>query len=72
MIYPHDSSMALAAAVDSAHWLLVMRGLSETEAGNVVAYTAGLQPAEGGWTVDEIKYLLAIRSLVASGVIAPG
>jgi hypothetical protein len=81
MIHPRDTtptagamlggSAALEAAgsVDSAYRLLKIRGLSSTEAGNLVAYLNGLHPAESGWTVDEIKHLLAIRAFVAGGVI---
>ena len=84
MIHPHDpsdpspASGARAAGsavshettgIDSAYRLLVIRGLSAVEAGNVVAYITGLHPAEQGWTLNEIKHLVAIRSLVAAGVI---
>jgi hypothetical protein len=81
MIDPHDLTNAsaatlieaagsgVAAAIDSAHRLLMIRGLSSVEAGNVVAHVIGLHPAETGWTVDEIKHVVGIRALVASGVI---
>jgi hypothetical protein len=80
--HPHDPSAASAGperrftpsqetgTVDRDFGLLVSRGLSAVEAGNVVAYFTGLHPAEQGWTVAEIKHLLAIRWLVAAGVIA--
>jgi hypothetical protein len=48
----------------------MMRGLSSIEAGNVVAYVAGLHAAEGGWSVRQIKQLVALRSFVACHVIA--
>jgi hypothetical protein len=57
-----------AATVDIAYRLLLVRGFSSVEAGNLAAYMAGLHPAELGWTVDEIKQLIVIRSLVAAGV----
>ena len=81
MIHPRDTtptpgartggSAAIneASSVDSAYRLLKIRGLSSVEAGNVVAYLNGLHPTESGWTVDEIKHLLAIRAFVAGGVI---
>jgi hypothetical protein len=81
MIHPHDpnpasgttavgSTVSLEAAeIDSAYRLLMIRGVSAVEAGNVVAYITGLHAAEQGWTVNEIKHLVAIRSLVAAGVI---
>jgi hypothetical protein len=81
MIHPHHRSLASAATdngstaseeaatIDSAYRLLVIRGLSAVEAGNVVAYTNGLHPAESGWTVAQIKHLVAIRSMVAGGLI---
>jgi hypothetical protein len=81
MIEPHDLTNAdaetlieaagsgVAAAIDSAHRLLMIRGLTSVEAGNVVAHVIGIHPTETGWTVDEIKHVVAIRALVASGVI---
>ena len=81
MIHPHDPSLASAAVVaasttadetrtiDADYRLLVIRGLSSVEAGNVVAYMTGLHAVDGGWTVEEIKHLVAIRLLVAGGVI---
>jgi hypothetical protein len=80
MIHPHDPGMASAAsvngsiasedaAIDTAFLLLMVRGFSAVEASNVVAYITGLHPAESGWTVEEIKRLVAIRSLVARGFI---
>jgi hypothetical protein len=81
MIHPHDPTLASGARVSGStafgqahtiggdYRLLMIRGLSSVEAGNVVAYVAGLDAAAGGWTVDEIKHLVAIRSLVARGLI---
>lgn len=81
MIHPHDPSLASAAVIagstasdqtrtiDGDYRLLVMHGLLPAEAGNVVAYMSGLHAVEGGWTVEEIKHLVAIRLLVAGGVI---
>lgn len=54
----------------SSYRLLMMRGLSPTEAGNIVAWLAGLHPAETGWSVAQIDRLVALRSFVACGVIA--
>jgi hypothetical protein len=47
----------------------LIRGLSSVEAGNVVAYVAGLHAAERGWTLEEIKHLVALRSFVSGGFI---
>ena len=80
MIHPHDPSLASAAVagstasdeartIDGDFRLLVIRGLSPIEAGNVVAYMSGLHAVDGGWTVEQIKHLVAIRLLVAGGVI---
>jgi hypothetical protein len=81
MIHPRDPSPASGArvsghapideagSIDGAYRLLVIRGLTSAEAGNVVAYLNGLHPTEHGWTVDEIKHLLALRAFVAGGVI---
>lgn len=60
-----------AGWIRSSLRLLVMRGLSSTEAGNVVAYVASLHASEGGWTVNQVEHLVALRSLVECGVIAP-
>jgi hypothetical protein len=74
LIHPHDPNPASAAmagrsagledtgALDRAFRTLVIRGLSANEAGNVVAYMAGLHPAQGGWTVEEIKRLQDVRA----------
>jgi hypothetical protein len=81
MIHPHDPSLAPAAMVsgsaaleeaatfDSSYRILMDRGLSSVEAGNVVAYMAGLHAAERGWTVEEIRHLVVLRSAVAAGLI---
>jgi hypothetical protein len=83
MIHPHDPSLASGATVsgslasdkagtiDSSYRLLMIRGLSSVEAGNLVAYVAGLHAAERGWTLHEIKHLVALRSLVADGFVNP-
>lgn len=60
-----------AGWIRSSDRLLVMRGLSPTEAGNVVAYVAGLHAAEGGWTASQVEQLVALRLLVECGLIAP-
>ncbi len=56
--------------IRSSYRLLMMRGLSATEAGNVVAYVAGLHASETGWSTRQIEDIVALRSLVACGVIA--
>ena len=60
-----------ADQIDSAYRLLMIRGLSSVEAGNVVAYITGLHAAEQGWTLHEIKHLVALRSFVADGFVEP-
>ena len=84
MIHPHDPSPAwgasiarptvpdeadVAGTIDGAYRDLKARGLSSVEAGNVVAYITGLHAAESGWTVEEIKHLVAVRLLIVGGVI---
>ena len=80
-LHPHDLPAADPSAtkapapsatgwIRSSHRLLMMRGLSRIEAGNVVAYVAGLHATENGWSVRQIEQLVALRSLVACGVIA--
>lgn len=44
--------------------LLAMRGLSPAEAGNLTAYSVGLGPIDGGWSVREIERLRFLRYLV--------
>lgn len=56
--------------VRGSYRLLLQRGLSPIEAGNVVAYIAGLHAAESGWSVRQVEHLVALRSLVACGAIA--
>jgi hypothetical protein len=58
-----------AGTIDSSYRLLMIRGLSSVEAGNIVAYITGLHAAEEGWTLHEIKHLVALRSFVADGSI---
>jgi hypothetical protein len=82
-IQRHDPSLASGAsvdratfsdeadAIDSAYRLLMIRGLSSVEAGNLVAYVTGLHAAEQGWTLHEIKHLVALRSFVADGIVDP-
>jgi hypothetical protein len=60
-----------AAMIEASHRLLVDHGLSSVEAGNVVAWVTGLQPAERGWTVEEITHLVFLRSFVVDGFIDP-
>jgi hypothetical protein len=79
IIHPHDpqdttgvdvgASTAFVGArtIRGAYALLKIRGLSSLEAGNVVAYIAGLHAAATGWTVEEIEDLIAMRSIAAYG-----
>lgn len=46
---------------------LVRSGLSEHEAGNVVAYAAGLHATSSGWSTGEVERLIVLRALVACG-----
>jgi hypothetical protein len=80
-VHPHDAPLQVGATkgsaqpvatgwIRSSHRLLMMRGLSSIEASNVVAYIAGLHPASEGWSIRQIQKLVALRSLVACGVIA--
>jgi hypothetical protein len=47
----------------------VTRGLSSIEAGNPVAYLAGLHATEAGGTVRQVEQLVALRTLAARGLI---
>ncbi len=79
-VHPHEVPRAIGATTKSpapsgapwlrtSHRLLMMRGLSSIEAGNVVAYMAGLHATESGWSVRQLERLVALRSLVACGVV---
>jgi len=67
---PPESSTRAAGWVRASQRLLVMRGLSPSEAGNVVAYMAGLHAAGSTWTVKQIERLLVLRSLVECGRVS--
>ncbi len=58
-----------AGWIRSSYRLLMMRGLTSVEASNVVAWLAGLHVADGGWTVKQVEQLVALRALVACGVV---
>ncbi len=71
VVDPADSPPLTGADwIRSSHRLLRMRGLSSGEAGNVIAYVAGLHAADDGWTVRQIEQLVALRTLNACGAIA--
>jgi hypothetical protein len=60
---------AKQASVSEAFRILTARGLRSHEAGNVTAYSLGLSPIEGGWSVGEIERLLFTSYLLAQGHI---
>jgi hypothetical protein len=62
-------SEANQATASEAYRTLRVRGLRSHEAGNVTAYSFGLSPIEGGWSVGEIEQLLFTAYLVAQGRI---
>jgi hypothetical protein len=64
------SAPSFAGSISSSYRLLMMRGWSATEAGNVVAYIAGPHATVEGWSIRQVKQLVTLRSLVACGVIA--
>ena len=57
-------------AWSGTHWiratfrLLMLRGFTTHEAGNLVAYLAGLHATESGWAPAQIEHVLILRSLV--------
>lgn len=59
-----------AGWIRSSYRTLTLRGLSEREAGNLVAYAAGLGACRRGWTIAEIEQLLMLKSLVSSGRVS--
>jgi hypothetical protein len=67
MAVPHESSGGPGQPSGVALRLLRMGGLSSTEASNLVAYLSGIQPLEGGWSLDEIERLLFVGYLVDEG-----
>jgi hypothetical protein len=44
--------------------------MTPAEAGNLTAYSLGIGPIDGGWTVREIERLRFLRYLVDAGRIA--
>jgi hypothetical protein len=49
------------AALAASYRDLTEAGLAPPEAANVTAYLAGLRPAAGGWTIEEVGRLLFLR-----------
>jgi hypothetical protein len=80
-IHPHGALVATGSASPAhegpaAAWArdsqqqLRQEGLSAIEASNVVAYLAGLHAVEGGWSIDEIDRLVALRARVECAGVA--
>jgi hypothetical protein len=80
-IHPHGAPVATGKAspahdAPAASWAqdsqrqLRIEGLSAIEASNVVAYLAGLRAAQGGWSIDEIDRLVALRARVECAGVA--
>jgi hypothetical protein len=47
-----------------ATWLALQRlGLSESAAGNVLAWALGLRPVRSGWTPEELAHVLFLRRM---------
>lgn len=47
--------------------LLAIKGMTPAEAGNLTAYSIGIGPIDGGWTVREIERIRFLRYLVDAG-----
>ena len=59
-----------AGWIRSSYRTLTTRGLSEREAGNLVAYAAGLGACRRGWTIAEVEHLVMLKFLVSSGRVS--
>lgn len=80
-VHPHGAPLTTGSAsplrgTPAASWAqesqrqLRMEGLSAIEASNVVAYVAGLHAVDGGWSIDEIDRLVALRARVECADVA--
>lgn len=80
-VHPHEwalGDLPTGDAPRAARWIWIQRafhqlttgGLSAIEAGNVVAYVAGLHASETGWSTRQIERLVDLRARVVCGVVA--
>jgi hypothetical protein len=65
----HRAEIADRRPARATYRLLAIRGLSPAEAGNVTAYSLGIGPIDGGWTVREFERLRFLRYLLDAGRI---
>jgi hypothetical protein len=60
-----DAAARLPAA--STYRRLRMAGLTEREAGSLVARLSGLEPVSTGWRLAEVEGLLFVRAMAQAG-----
>jgi len=77
MVRASDSIAAVAPAgypgsgrIRATYKVLILRGLSSTEAANLVAYLNGLRVGDASWTLGEVHRILFLRHLYRSGRLA--
>ncbi len=80
-VHPHEAMRGTAPAIKrtgetpgpgwirASYRLLMMRGLSAAEAGNLVAYMVGLHATGSAWSLKQIEQLVALRSLAECGLV---
>ena len=66
VVDPGADAASLVPAADT-YRRLRLAGLSEREAGSLVAYLVGLEPAVTGWRIGEVECLLFVQALVRAG-----
>jgi hypothetical protein len=56
-----------APATKSVYRLLVMRGMSSTEAASLTALMCGLPSSDLRWTLEQLNHLLFLRRMHETG-----
>ena len=56
-----------ASATKSVYRLLVMRGMSSTEAASLTALMCGLPSSDLHWSLDQLNHLLFLRRMHETG-----
>ena len=70
VIDPGADAASLVPAAETYRGLR-LAGLTEREAGSLVAHLVGLEPAVTGWRIGEVESLLFVQELVRVGKLQP-